>query len=277
MNPKTIWIAYFDESGTHDESPIMLMGGFLAPAENWKCFEADYWQLLKINDVSFVHGTELLHRKGQYKRWKPEKINALILSVQNLINKHLAFGFVSVIRRNDYDEIYKLGEQPKKLPKDSKIGVLFRATLALLPEAVIRENKEEAIQAQINVVLESGGPNPGGIVGIFNELKSIMLPEWDKLIGSIEFAEKKICPGVQIADLLVYGANRQEILEHGKKPTALEHSSLVASHIPTNSDIPSFRIPITREILKGLKAELLLREEERKKFWRNSKAEKEQP
>lgn len=247
----------------------------MAPAENWKCFETDYWQLLKFNELSFLHGTELLHRKGQYKEWKPEKINALIFSVRSLINKHLTFGFVSVIRRNDYDQIYKSGEQPKKLPKDSKIGVLFRASLALLPEAVICENKDEAMQAQINVVLESGGPNPGGIVGIFNELKSIMLPEWDKLIGSIEFAEKKTCPGVQIADLLIYGANRQEILEHGKRPTVLEHSSLVANHLPESPGIPSFRIPITREILKCLKAELLLREEERKIFWKNSKMHKE--
>jgi hypothetical protein len=266
-----IWTAYFDESGTHDESPIMLMGGFVAPAENWKCFNVGYWQLLDFNGVAYLHGTELHHGKGQYRGWSPEKINALILSVQNLINKHLAFGFVSVIRRNDYDEIYKSGEQPKKLAKDSKIGVLFRASLGLLPEAVIRANKEEARQAQIDVVLESGGPNPGGVVGIFNELKSIILPGWDKLIGTVEFAKKKTCPGVQVADLLIYGAYRQEIQEHGKTPTALEHSSLIANQIPESSDIPSFRIPITREILESLKGGLLLREEERKRFWENSR------
>lgn len=129
-----------------------------SPAENWERFYADYRQLLDVNYVSYVHGTELLHGKGQYKGWRPEKINALVLSIRSLINKHLAFAFVSVIRRNDYDEIYKSGEQPKKLPRDSKIGVLFRASLAFLPEAVIRENKEEARQAQINVALESGGP-----------------------------------------------------------------------------------------------------------------------
>jgi hypothetical protein len=184
FHTEMIWTAYFDESGTHDESPIMLMGGFLAPAEKWKCFDADYRHLLDDNGVSYIHGTELLHGKGQYRGWGPKTINALILSVQGLINKHLGFGFISVIRRNDYDEIYKSGQQPKKLPKDSKIGVLFRASLGFLPEAVIRENKEEARQAQINVVLESGGPNPGGVVGIFNELKSIMLPGWEKLIGT---------------------------------------------------------------------------------------------
>lgn len=263
------WTAYFDESGTHD-SPIMLMGGFLARAENWKNFDTDYITLLESVGVSYVHGTELLHGKGQFKGWGRAKINALVFSIQGLINKHLAFGFVSIMRCNDYDEVYKSGEQPKKLPKDSKMGVLFRASLALLPEAVIRENREEARRAQINVVLESGVPNPGGIVGIFNELKLIMMLEWNTLIGTLEFAEKKICSGVQIADLLIYGAYRQEIQEHGKTPTALEQSSLIATQIPESSDIPSFRIPISREILKNLKNDLLLREEERKRLWDNS-------
>ena len=248
------------------------MGGFLARADRWKSFEADYSQLLKCNGLSYVYGTELLHGKGQCKGWRPGKINDLIHSIQSLINKHLAFGFVSIIRRNDYDEVYKSGTQPKKLPKDSKIGVLFRASLALLPEAVICEGREEARQAQINVVLESGGPNPGGIVSIFNELKSIMSPEWDALIGTLAFAEKKKCPGVQVADLLIYGAYRQEIQEHGKTSTVLEQSSLIVHQIPDGPDIPSFRIPISRKILTSLKDELLLREEERKKYWDHSQA-----
>ena len=29
-----VWTAYFDESGTHD-SPIMLMGGYLASDHQW--------------------------------------------------------------------------------------------------------------------------------------------------------------------------------------------------------------------------------------------------
>ena len=111
--------------------------------------------------------------------------------------------------------------------------------------------------------------------GIFNELKSFMLPNWDKLIGTLAFAEKKECPGVQVADLSIYGAYRQEMQEHGNTPTALEHSTLIASKTPDGEDIPSFRIPITREILASLKDDLFLREEERKKFWNNSRAHNE--
>jgi hypothetical protein len=37
-----IYTAYLDESGTHDGSPLTVMGGVLARAEQWRDFEKKF-------------------------------------------------------------------------------------------------------------------------------------------------------------------------------------------------------------------------------------------
>ena len=44
-------ITYLDESGTHDQSPISVMAGYLGTDTQWKQFEADWTALLRKAEV----------------------------------------------------------------------------------------------------------------------------------------------------------------------------------------------------------------------------------
>ena len=62
-----ILTAYLDESGTHDGSPVTVMGGMLANARQWEAFEKGFGKL------KAVHGFQIFYtqtvcpfgRKGQ--------------------------------------------------------------------------------------------------------------------------------------------------------------------------------------------------------------------
>jgi len=126
---RMIWTAYLDESGTHDDSPIMLMGGFLANTEQWKRFNKKWFALLKTSGLSYCHGTELAHGTKQFKGWPPSKRKAFQDEANLIILAHLELSVTAVVRKDDYDAIYKAAPNPKKLRKDTKFGLLFRGCL----------------------------------------------------------------------------------------------------------------------------------------------------
>lgn len=45
-----VYTAYLDESGTHDGSPITVMGGLFARAEEWRSFEDKFDEARELHD-----------------------------------------------------------------------------------------------------------------------------------------------------------------------------------------------------------------------------------
>jgi hypothetical protein len=177
------WTAYLDESGTHDDSPIMLMGGFLASAKQWTRFNRKWRSFLKSSHLDYCHGKELVHRTKQFKGWSPEKCDGFVIEANRIIHEPLALGVTAVIRKDDYDSIYKAAPNPKKQRKDTKFGVLFRGCLWAVLGAVT-QNLKLAAKSRVNFILEDSAKNSGDAVRLFDLAKSNMLPEWSNLLGT---------------------------------------------------------------------------------------------
>jgi hypothetical protein len=149
--------------------------------------------------------------------------------------------------------------------KDSKYSILLRAFLDRIPPYLIVTNKEAARQSKIDFVLEDGAEGSFDAKRVFASVKDSSLPEWSNLLGSLTLAGKTTFPGLQAADLFVYYANRNwERHEHGKEPTDIETSSHVVVGPVPHKNFYYHRMPITREILQSLRADLDLPESDRK-------------
>jgi uncharacterized protein DUF3800 len=95
------WTVYLDESGTHDDSPIMLMGGFLANTEQWESFNNEWQSLLKPFGIQFCHAVELRYRTKQFKGWSVDKRKEFILEANRIIQEQLELGVTTIIRKED--------------------------------------------------------------------------------------------------------------------------------------------------------------------------------
>src|SRR5271169_4375019 len=175
---------YLDESGTHDSSPISVMAGYVGTATQWAQFETDWTALVRSAGVRFIHGVELSKRTGQFKGWKAQDANALMVSLDNVIATQLELGFSVIVRDDDYKSIYGAGPHPRRIPKDTKYGVCFRACLRFVPSFIASELKvaeQTALAAKmtINFVLEQGHRNVGDARRLFDLYKADLLPEWE--------------------------------------------------------------------------------------------------
>jgi hypothetical protein len=242
-----IWTAYLDESGTHDDSPIMLMGGYLGNNHQWDAFNIAWRTLLGSEGIEFCHAKDLQQGKKQFKDWPVKQRQRFGRDAEAIIEKHLQLGVSSIIRRNDYNFVYKGHRNPNKLREDSKYGVLFRGCLMVV-EAAATMNNLPRKDLKLNFVLEDGHENAGDALRLFELAKRDHLPEWEHLLGTLQFGKKESC-GLQAADLLIYYTNRLEKEDHGRRATDVERSPHIL--LPGESQsgrVTRYRMPIGRKV-----------------------------
>jgi hypothetical protein len=68
-----ILTAHLDESGTHDDSPISVMAGYVDNATRWKHFEADWAALVAKAGIRHIHTVDLLKPRGSSRVGSPRR------------------------------------------------------------------------------------------------------------------------------------------------------------------------------------------------------------
>lgn len=96
-----IWTAYLDESGTHDDSPIMLMGGYLGNTEQWAAFDNAWKSLLESEGIPYSHAKDLAQGRKQFKGWRRKRRVQFVEKASQLKALHLQLGVTAVLREND--------------------------------------------------------------------------------------------------------------------------------------------------------------------------------
>jgi hypothetical protein len=217
--PSMVMIAYFDESGTHGaESPVMTIAGFIANQSQWSSCQADLSKLLAEYGVKTFHARKFRTGKGDFKRWPMPRRAQFNSRFLKLADDHLACGLAMILRSEDYENIYRLGEFPRKARPDTQYGLCFRA--ALWKAAVLL--KERPTDWPLNVVLETGHNNAGDAIRVFGEFQDSLRPEYSSSLGTLNFASKENCPPLAIADSLAYAIFRMTAgySQHPTEPNA---------------------------------------------------------
>jgi hypothetical protein len=263
------WIAHFDESGTHDQSPLLVMGMTLSTVEKWEAFNEEWGALLAREGVPYFHFADLIgRRKPHYNKFKNSiEVQSLIDECAGLIERHLEMSCISLLKKSDYQAFYRERDwNQAKLPRDSALGVLFRASVSWIPIFLERAGLDD--DPVIDFVYEAGVKNAGDLQRLFQLFKQRAPDEWKRRLGCLTFAKKGEACGLEASDCLSIGALRQELSQHGGGNTLIEESEFT---VPTQDDLPpgsapSFRLPIGKEVLESLYDQILLETEDRRRY-----------
>jgi len=258
--------AYLDESGTHDGSQLTLMAGYVGYSGQWRKFDKKWAHTLARFNISCFHAKDFVKATREFRGWSNERKLALLTKAEQLCRNHTLFGFAASFKNSDYDKFYVTGERPTKVPLDSRYGLCFRLCLCFLPEMMRQMFGDR--EPTMNLVLESGHKNSGDAVRIFDLFKKQADPRLVKLIGTLTFADKKKCLGVQGADSLAYSAYRVEqksdlqvvnLFEYAQDDwsKALEYAK---------GQQPVYRLIGTPNVLRGMKENVLEQIAARKHF-----------
>src|SRR6267143_1149663 len=94
--------AYFDESGTHANSPAVSVAGYLASDASWSAFADDWREALAIYNIPAFHMSALLGGRGAFTAWPKAKRHPRLMKLIAIANRHVMATFGCAIDLETY-------------------------------------------------------------------------------------------------------------------------------------------------------------------------------
>ncbi len=83
-----MFTAYFDESGTHNNSAIVV-AGYIATDKQWVEFSQNWNDLLQDQGISHFHRTDLESLKKEFRGWDDPRKIRVIQQAQGIIRSRV--------------------------------------------------------------------------------------------------------------------------------------------------------------------------------------------
>jgi hypothetical protein len=238
--------AYFDESGTHDDSPVAAMAGFVGDKRQWANFEKRVGKLFARYKVGTFHTIDVRRTKADFKGWSVDRKIEFLDEFQHIINETMLGGVAAFIHRDDYD-YYSGLTWPKGTRKDSEYGILFRACLSQTIDTM--GHLPVMQEPRMKVVLEDGHNNRDDAVRIYNWAAGRIGQH--RALSGLDVADKTCLP-LAAADLFAYSAWGAEV---GQKPIGTPKG-------PTKSDASYrgnvYKVVLVRDSLDSLHEQAIM-------------------
>jgi len=169
-----ILTAYMDESGTHGPSAVSVMGACVGDVRQWRKFEKRATKLFRRYGVTVFHAIDLKRGDKDFRGWSVDKKIAFLDDLAHIKNETLEFGSAVVLKHADYQEFYANRDRPKKVVKDTKYAILFRAALAYTLRGILKVPRWVNVNdpLRIRVVMESGHANAPDAVRLYEFFRS---------------------------------------------------------------------------------------------------------
>lgn len=185
----TMYIAYFDESGSPDEkSSEFVVAGYISSEEQWEIFEREWREILDENEIRIFHMRQFAHSRGEFSSWKgkEEKRRRFLQRLVITICLRGRKSFSCAVSPKEYQRVnqkYLLHEN-----LGNAYSFCARHCIAKVREWA-REYKQD--ESKICYVFESGTKGKGQLIDIM---------ERDGF-PSPNFLDKD-CPPLQAADFV---------------------------------------------------------------------------
>ena len=260
-----IWTAYYDESGTHNGSPLTVLAGFLAPAVVWSKFETEWKAVLDRHNITHVHAKHLHHREGEHKGWTDGQVEALTADLMPVFTRNSAAisGGFSIIYEDDYREAYRAPGPIWKERLDTSYALCFWSFMHHNPMML---HFQIDPTGKVNFILETGHKNAGDVARVYNDFKLLGRP-WSKVAGTLEFATKQAAPALQAADMAAYHAYRSGCANIAENKPIYGFVGRVLK----DCGISIAYHAITRQNLGDMRRELEVRSERRRQYGQRRK------
>jgi hypothetical protein len=186
----SVFKAYFDESGCHDGSRVLAVGGYLIRADRAARMERKWKAALKSYALPYFHMVECAHGSGLFSTLSKASRIQLQMRMIELIKRHTALGFVTIVNPKRFEEVEPLPEP-----------YTFCVNACLMGICAWFKDKPDS---KIDFVFEAGHRNGKKADRHLMQHKSSSDEDISKYYKSHRFTNKQEACLLQAADLLVW-------------------------------------------------------------------------
>ncbi len=224
--------AYFDDSGSYPEHPLVVMCGAVASTKQWKDFSIQWNKVLRSEGISVFHMADCENFEGEFKGWTPIRKRDFIVKLIEIVKKYKRQFIGSIVFCKDFDLV-----KPKfpNIPLTHKQFCINRCILHL---SIWMEGSTE--RKNVTIYFDRGNPLAPEMVKLFCEKST---PKWKCVQGN-----KEDDIPLQAADLIAYDVFKYKknelegwprpprksilsLLGNQKQQWSIETPETIASHL----------------------------------------------
>lgn len=188
-----------DESGTHQQSPVLTVGAYMARQRDWQAWSRR-WKTAK-RPIKVFHSVDCANLKGEFKTWNKEKRDEYVRKLLPVIADSRCVGFVIGIVLTEFNLVMR------KHPELSEIfGSPYHACFQWIVMSIMQRLNELGSLERLAFYHESNDFK-GEAKETFDYLRKTENPFNVRM--SLTFGGKDEFMPLQAADILAYEGNKR--------------------------------------------------------------------
>src|SRR5579864_5178183 len=100
-----MFTVYCDDSGTHAQSRVAAVSGYISNVGQWNIFVNEWNLVLKEFKIKQMHRADLESFKGEFERWNPTRRQALLQLLHSILKRRTKVAIGSAVITKDFEEI----------------------------------------------------------------------------------------------------------------------------------------------------------------------------
>lgn len=187
--------AYFDESGSHDDSPILCLAGFVINRESDDRLCEEWQKMLGDFGLPFFHMSDCAHGTRPFDVLsKDDRIKAATRAIA-LIRESISYGFAVTVNKREFAYI---------VPKSPHIGSAYSLCVHAILSSVRTWADTIGFQGTISYVFEQGHRSQREANGIMAKIFKSPKLRSEYRYAANSFEDKRAVASLQAADIIAW-------------------------------------------------------------------------
>lgn len=221
--------AFIDDSGSHTQSPLMILAALVARKKQWDNF-SDEWQAGLDADgrIDYFKSYEAITLTGCFEGLTRKEATAKTDMLTDITLKHIFYGMLSAVHWRDFAEIIQgSGVRPKGQMKyfvRHPYFICFHDVISCVGQAHMNLRN----YGKVDFMFDNQGKWGDRCIRLFNELKPNMPQPLRDVLGEAHQGDDKVYLPLQAADLIAWQMRNKNLVA-GKLSTR-SYAKIVNAH-----------------------------------------------
>jgi len=209
---------YLDDSGTHNESGLIVVAGYMSNAERWPTFDKEWREALSDFGIARFHASDCANGAPPFDAWTHQQRMDRPIDLIAIVNRHIVMSVATIIPRALYNEHVAQSDR-------RKLGGPYGLAAVTCGLEIAKVMRMLDADARAAYMYDAGTRGSGEILKSFSEvLKTKEQAARDRYrLATVNFVDNREITPLQAADLLAYEVYRFQASELGISGHLVRH------------------------------------------------------
>lgn len=202
---------FIDDSRKSDQSPVLVLAGYLASKEKWQVFNIGWNAILAKHGMTSFHAVDVWRLGYSSGVKSPLVRGSVFVQLIDCIANHVEHAFAVSIPFESHEHWFAPKQFPD-LPSLRAYNMAFYVLLTQIHQHMFKRRFDKELEIIFD---EQGGESIASVLSGMQEFSRLAAKDFPGLtVATPRFMSDDNCPGLQAADMLAWLLRRDALNAH---------------------------------------------------------------